>query len=238
MNNIIELEPCYLLHSRKYTDTKNIISVLSKNNGVVSAVIRIQKRKNIHQTPSCFTLLKINYFGKKPLKTISSWEFDTAPTDLKGKALFCGLYLNELLTRLLHEGEESKSIFILYEKAIKDLDNSHLSKELLEVSLRNFEFGFLRELGFGVNLYYDADDKHIENNNSLYLYQEQAGFKEIGPQDNKKYNAMKIFSGQDLYSIRENIWAEQSLLAAKRLSRLALYPLLGGKPLVSKELFK
>ena len=46
------------------------------------------------------------------------------------------------------------------------------------------------------------------------------------------------FSGKALLQVSNNIWTANSLQCAKRITRMALSPLLGRKPLKSRELFQ
>ena len=46
-----------------------------------------------------------------------------------------------------------------------------------------------------------------------------------------------IYYGPDLFDIVQGDWSEASLKAAKRLTRQAFLPLLGGKPIKARELF-
>jgi len=238
LSNNADLEPCFLLHSRKYTDSKNIISLLTQNFGLVSAVFRVQKRKSIIQAPPSFTLFKVSWFGKQSLKTVSDWEVESAIVNLHQKALFCGIYVNELIVRLVKEGEEVAELFSAYSSAISKLSHDSLALHQLEVVLRIFELNLLRELGLEINMTLDLDEQPIIDNDVVfYQYVNEQGFQRIKNVSLDPIYTRQIFSGSQITNIVRKNWTAGSLQAAKRLTRLVFAPLLGDKPIKARELF-
>ena len=109
----IQQQPAYVLHPRAYRETSLILEVLSRDHGRVAMVARGAKRpkskwRNLLQP---FRPLLISWSARGELGTLTSAEQVAAPPSLAGEALFCGMYVNELLTRLLHRGDPHAEVF-------------------------------------------------------------------------------------------------------------------------------
>ena len=238
MRNNVDLEPCFLLHSRKYTDSKNIVSLLTQNFGLVSAVFRVQKRKSVTQSLPPFTPFKISWFGKQTLKTVSDWEVESVMMNLHQNALFCGLYVNELIVRLVKEGEELVELFSAYSLAISQLSYDSLALHQLEAILRVFELNLLREIGLEISMTLDIKEQPIIDSDAVfYQYINEQGFQRIENTSLDPIYRRQAFSGSQIANIARQNWTNDSLQAAKRLTRLVFAPLLGDKPIKARELF-
>jgi DNA repair protein RecO (recombination protein O) len=138
------------------------------------------------------------------------------------------LYLNELLTRLLHRYDPHPELYHHYIHALKGL----ASDEKLEWVLRRFELQLLNELGYGVDLHCDGQDGSPLLFDCDYRLTLDEGFLPVG-------QAMKdTFRGADLLALAAGEQSEALRPVAKRLCRLLMAPHLGDKPLQSRELMK
>jgi len=230
----------FCLHSRPYRETSLIVELFTKEYGRVSAVAKGVKRKNKSGSSDGqlqpFRPLTVCLTGKSDLKTISTHEQLSPAYMLQGNYLFAGIYLNELLLRLLPVEFCYEDVFCLYKTTLHSL----MEQTHLEMSLRHFEFELLAELGYGVP-FVEIDKKGDLVNDefipgSYYAFQQDAGF--IRLLGEKGYKQIIIFKGEDLNAIREKDFSsEDYLLSAKKLIRLMMKPLLGDKPLQSRQLF-
>ncbi|HBP4228778.1 TPA: DNA repair protein RecO, partial [Pseudomonas aeruginosa] len=94
-----------------------------------------------------------------------------------------------------------------------------------------FEWRLLEQLGYGFALDVDIDGRPIEPQ-ALYQLLPEAGLEPVAQLQ------PGLFQGSELLSMADADWsAPGALAAAKRLMRQALAPHLGGRPLVSRELF-
>lgn len=230
----VEEQAAYLLHSRKYTDTRIIVELLTQEYGRVSAVFR-KSKKNVANLQA-FTPLLVNWRGKASLKTITYIEPQDKLIVLNGTALYCGFYLNEILMRCLPQEDAVEAIFHLYKKTLSKLEENRAPKisMTLERELRLFELTLLETLGFGINFYQDADEQTIDKaNNYYYHFQESIGFIKT------ENITAKSFPSEVIIAIREgDLHDRTNLNYAKNLCRIALKSLLGDKPLKSRELFR
>ena len=223
----------YLLHSHKYTDSKVILRIFTREHGRISAIYRNSK-KGLKVKP--FTELSVEVRGSRELLTVRSLDEISPAHYLLGRSLFCGMYLNEILVRLLPERQANELVYDNYRETLTKLSQADKNNQLQEVLLRRFELTLLAALGLGISLERDCNDKDIRSDvDALYYFQQGGGWRPVALGENA--NMSNLFSGQDIADIRRQNWRGGSLRAAKRLCRLALHPLLGDKPLKSRELF-
>lgn len=226
------LQPAYLLHARDYRDSCLLVELLTRDDGRVSAVARGARRVR-HGTSQRailqpFQPLWVALSGRAELKTLRHVEGRGAPDTPRGRALFSGLYLNELLCRLLHRDDPHPALFADYEKVLPLL----LDNGALDVVLRHFELRLLEELGYGFSLETAADSGEAIAVDREYRFDPQRGLMPPGGND-----GAVLFRGGDLLAFCRGDYSEAARRALKRLCRLALQPHLGDKPLRSRQLF-
>ncbi len=223
----IELTPAFLIHRRAYRDNSLLLDFLTLEYGKIRLIGRgvRQAKANIQM----FQHLRISYTGKGELKTLTHWEVDDTPRHIKGEALILCMYVNELITRLIHENDPHPQIFDLYQQLvtkISDLDQRHQYW-----LLRVFENNLLSELGYGLDYSADTSGDSIHSDRN-YSYQPQLGFSQQA--DGKiSGNLLNLLSSECL----DKVPSEQQLKACRDLNRERLNGLLGDKPLKSRELF-
>lgn len=230
-------QKAYVLHVRPYTDSRLLIDFLTERSGLVRTVGRSPARRN----RSCFQSfqrLDIELQGRSELKSLRFGEPDGARAFiLSGKALFCGLYANELMQRLLAFDDACPEIFLFYELTLARLMTADATSGL-EAALRDFEFFLLGQLGFGIQFDICADTETPVSASEFYYFEVGVGLRHWVRYPNEQ-PGREMISGADLLAIAcHDFTNERTLKSAKRISRQALQPLLGSKPLVSKELFR
>src|SRR5450830_1051670 len=200
-------QPAYVLHSRAYRETSALVDFLTPQ-GRLRAVLRSARGKT-GTLARPFVALDVEFRGK-------------------GEALFSGLYLNELLIRLLPAEDPHPAVFDHYAATLVALAEGRP----LEPLLRAFEWRLLDDLGYGFELSNDLHGEPIAAD-GMYRLQVDAGLERV-------YLLQPgLFQGTELLAMSEADWtAPGALSAAKRLMRQALAVHLGGRPLVSRELFR
>ncbi|SRR3990167_1729 len=218
-------QPAYVLHSRAYRESSALVDFLTPQ-GRLRAVMRGARGK-AGSLARPFVPLEVEFRGRGELKNVSRLEAAGIPNLLHGEALFSGLYLNELLIRLLPEQDPHPATFDHYAMTVLALAQGRA----LEPLLRSFEWRLLDELGYGFALDMDRLGQPIAAA-GLYRLQADAGLEAVGQLQ------PGVFHGSELLAMAEADWSVPgALAAAKRLMRQALAPHLGGRPLVSRELF-
>lgn len=217
--------PAFVLHSRPYRESSALVDFLTPG-GRLRAVLRGARGK-AGSLARPFVPLEVELRGRGELKNVARLEPGGAACWLDGNALFSGLYVNELLVRLLPAEDAHPQLFEYYQATLAAL----AAKRPLEPLLRAFEWCLLGELGYGFALDVDLAGKPVEPT-QLYRLLPDAGLEPVA------LFQPGLFLGEHLLAMAQVDWnTPGALAAAKRLMRQALAPHLGGRPLVSRELF-
>ena len=157
----------YLIHQRKYRDSSLICEFFCKDTGRLNLIAKgISKNNSLKSQLKPFCLLKIQYFGKSDLKTLSNCNVivNRHFQNLKNKTT--GLYLNELLRYSLIENDTVQELFTIYDSALNQVGVEKLSK-----LLRRYELAILKQNGFQLSpeSYKLSDWVTIQENKGVYV---------------------------------------------------------------------
>ncbi len=170
----------------------------------------------------------MKWSGKGEMKTLRQAESISLAMPLSGINLYSAMYLNELVGRVLSAEVPMPALFHDYLAALTELAQC----ENPEPALRRFELSLLHVMGYGVDFFSCAGTGNSIEAGMTYRYREQKGFIASVRKDNL------TFLGDELIAMGERRFVNKNQLkAAKRFTRIALKPYLGGKPLKSRELF-
>lgn len=219
-------QPAFVLHSRAYRESSALVDYLTPQ-GRLRAVLRGARGK-AGTLARPFVPLEVEFRGRGELKNVGRMESGGIPNLLHGEALFSGLYMNELLIRILPAEDPHPALFDHYAATLVALG----AGRPLEPLLRAFEWRLLDDLGYGFALDQDIHGQPLLAD-AMYRLQVDAGLEQV------YLFQPGLFQGAELLAMAEADWtAPGALSAAKRLMRQALAVHLGGKPLVSRELFR
>ncbi len=214
------LQPAWLLHRRPFRNTSLIVELFLPRLGRIGAVVR-GGRKDPSLSPFRPLLVELKPSGE--MYSLRGCEPRGQTLQLQGKGLYCGFYVNELLTRLLHRDDPHPDLWPLYEHTLAALCQG----ERLDVILRQFEMGLLEEMGYGINLGYDILGEPVRSDCYYQLDPEQGLLV-----------AAQGYPGSDLLAMLNGDWQADTRRTARQLCRALLAPHLGDKPLKSRELFR
>lgn len=228
-------QPAFVLHRRPYRETSFLVELITEEHGRFTAIAKgvRQQRSSTQGLLQPFTPLSISWVGRGELMTLSSVDLSGEAARLQGDCLFAGFYLNELLMALLEKWDPHAELFKVYAKTIANLQAAQLE----EKHLRSFEKFLLEDLGYGLLPKSDISLHNTLSPEKYYRLVPEQGFiiSELGDNVQGKWN---IFTGKSLLAIANEEWHDpETLLAAKRLTRIALAPLLGKRPIYSRQLF-
>ncbi len=232
MSASAELQPAFVLHTRAYRDTSLLVDLWTRDAGRIGAVARgVRQRKGgLRPLLNPFVPLLASWRGRTSLKTLTGAEANGRALRLQGQRLYSGLYVNELLVRLLPEGDPHPA---LYQRYLHSLEQLQSEEALLEPLLRRFELCLLAELGYAPDLHRDVTGEPLQAGR-LYRLEPHEGFVPVTVQR----QAQNVFAGAQLLAVATGDFAASDAAAsAKRLTRILLAPLLGSRPLKSRELF-
>lgn len=226
----MELTSAFVLHHRPYRETSSLVDVLTQDHGRVSLVARgLRQKKKRSSSIQIFQPLWLSWFGHGDLVTLSHIEVDEPGYRLVGNASLCGLYMNELLVKLLPLHEAEPEIYHAYRQALASLQQ----KNNEQITLRLFEKALLSHLGYGLALTMDVDSGQYIEDDAMYIYHPDSGPRRVFGQ--KLENTV---SGRSLRHLdQETEFDEVSLKEIKRMMRSVINYYLGGRPLHSRQLF-
>jgi DNA repair protein RecO (recombination protein O) len=216
-------EPALVLHTRPYRESSAIVSLLTASHGRIAVVargVRSGKRGNALQP---FNRLRVSWSGRGPLYTLTGWE-SAHHAWLSGNPLAAGFYVLEVLTRVLPEQEGAPGIFAGACTCLLDLQTGEVP---LDVALRRFERVLLEELGYGIDFTRDADSGEPVMAEAEYALHPETGF----------VRSVRGYPGVALLDIAADRYDTRAArVAARKVFRQALRPLLGPRPLASRRL--
>ncbi|MFT4823623.1 MAG: DNA repair protein RecO (recombination protein O) [Halioglobus sp.] len=231
----VQLQPAFVLHSRNYRDSSHLLEVLTAEYGRLALVSKGSRRAVRGRSKGAilqpFIPLLISFTGRNELMTLTGSEVAGPAATLAGERLFSGIYLNELVVRLLHRNDAHTGLFIAYGDAVASLGGD----EPLDEVLRRFEFNLLDELGYSFDLRVDGHSGEPIEENYWYHYHQEFG---LVRQRSSSSPDNRVYAGQDLLGIAAGERSEAVRLTSKRLLREALAGHLGEKPLMSRDLFR
>ncbi len=206
-----------------------LVDMLTYSAGRISLMVRgaasaRSRRRGMLQP---FNALLISWSGRGKIPNLQQLEHRSRYALPQGKALFSGFYLNELLTRLVHQNEPVPALFSSYEKTVVSLSNQHD----LETSLRHFELDLLQILGYGVDLLHEGRSGMAVNGDTCYNYELETGLIEAVGKN-------CLVRGDTLIALAERQALDRrQTREARTMMRYILGYYLGDKPLKSRELF-
>jgi DNA repair protein RecO (recombination protein O) len=211
----------FILHTRPFKETSLLLHVFSQKNGLISLIAKGIKRKNSQSKRAIlqpFNYLSLEFLDPRhsSLKTLSRAELLESFSLPLGKPLAACYYINELLYRVLHEGEADSTLFIAYYQTILQLiqNNRIISIKEISMSLRFFEMALLSTFGLNPNWLLDIHECAIISE-AYYHYVVEAGFKKIAhlaPSLTFPLSA-PFFLGQHILDLGEhylNVWKQLS----------------------------
>lgn len=227
------LVEAWVLHGRKYRDTSLIVEFLTRDQGRVPAVVRGVRRKNSKTAGYLqpFGHVLVSFFGRGDLKTARKMDFPFPAAALSGDALLMGMYVNELLVRLLGKHDAAPEIFDAYSELMAHLPTAANASAVL----RRFELLLLRELGYGVTFEWEAGSGEPVTAEGIYHYVPDEGFHRVAEPAPDAYT----YKGEQLLAIAGDRLEDPAIdSCAKRIVRTSFNLLLGGYRLRSRELFR
>jgi len=231
----VDLQPAYILHSRPYRDSSALLEVLTAEYGRISLVARGARRSSKGASSNAllqpFIPLLLSFSGRSELKNLIGTEAAGKAVTLRRERMYSGLYVNELLVRLLHRHDAHPRLFVCYSQTLEALAGS----AALDTVLRHFEFTLLDELGYSFDLNLDGYSGALVQEECWYHYHPDFGLVARGDTIDPSRPA---FAGSDLLIMAAGEFGGQVRLTAKRLLRQALAVHLGGAPLKSRDLFR
>lgn len=146
----VELAPAFVLHTRPYRNTSLLVDVFTADYGRVSLVAKgaSRPRSPLAEIRQLFTPVALSWVGQSALKTLTDVQPRGQSCWLTGTPLMSGLYVNELLIKLMDDEDAHPDLFDHYGDVIQQL----AAGAPPAVVLRLFEKKLITEMGFGLGI--------------------------------------------------------------------------------------
>jgi len=219
----VERQPAFVLHARPYRETSLLLECLSRDYGRIGLVARGVRRERSRWPRGLLqplVPLALGWSGRGEIATLIDAEAAGTPLQFAGEALFCTMYLNELVLRLIARYDPHGEIFALYAATLARL----AERDDPAWTLRRFERDLLAELGYGLLLDAEADSGEPLVPEADYVYLPEHGPVPFAGQP----RALRLRGAALLALARDERPGLADLVALRRLMRALIGHQLGG----------
>jgi DNA repair protein RecO (recombination protein O) len=226
-------EAAFILHRYPWKETSLVLEAFSRQWGRVAVVARGARRPTsvLRGALRAFEPLELSWFGRSELRTLHAAERVGGFPLLRGAALMCGFYLNELILRLVPRDDPHEQLYVAYEATLRRLA---LGAET-EPALRGFEKYLLQELGYAMPLAVDAETGAPVEPGSSYHYEIERGpVRAAGVGENR----LELRGKTLLDLVADDYSDPHTLHQSKLLMRTLITHYLGDRPLYSRQLLR
>ena len=225
----VQQQPAFILHHRPFRDSSQILDILTRDHGKIALVARGSRgaKSRLRGVLRPFLPLRISWFARSDLGTLTGAEAAGGPLHLDGDAMLSAFYTNELLINFLHRHDPQPEIFELYGETIAAL----ATRSDVAGVLRRFELQLLGLLGYAVNLEFEAGGHQPLDPARNYEYRMEQGAVAVS-----RSSGPMVFSGALLSAIHARQFENAEVLrAAGQLLREVISHHLSGKELKSRK---
>jgi DNA repair protein RecO (recombination protein O) len=225
----VDQQPCWILHRRAWRESSLLLELFCPEFGRVGLVARGARgsRSTWRGLAEPFIPLQAGWVRRGEMGTLTGLEPDGQRQSLVGRALWCGLYANELLLKLLGRDDAMPQLFFAYGQLIEAL----AAGQSQAGSLRRFELVLLQALGVAPDLEHESAGGQAIDPSRLYHLDPEAGLREAGGP------GRQVFSGRAIVALATDQRTDPALnREARALTRLLLDHQLAGKTLKTREL--
>jgi DNA repair protein RecO (recombination protein O) len=208
----------FVIAARPYRESSLLLELFTREEGrspMLARGVRSARVAGRRAVLEPFRLLAVDCRGRGELRTLARAEILAEPRALAGGRLFAGLYLNELLYRLLPRRDPHPRLFERYAGSLAELAETPRPGW----TLLRFERDLLAELGYGLELERDARGRPIEADRRYRLDPEGA------PQPSTEASA---FSGAAFLALADDLLpppaVERECRALLAAARAAHFP--------------
>ncbi|NQY42776.1 MAG: DNA repair protein RecO [Legionellales bacterium] len=231
MQKRILLQPGFILHTRAYRDSSLILTIFTKEYGIVKLIAKGVRNLKSRQRSQlqCFNLIKVSYLNKTSLGVLTHVEMASISKLFSPNKLVFGLYINELMIKILHEHDPHPSLFDIYYDTLAQISEF----EDIERLLRKFEILLLKEVGYGIDFFTDAKFGEKIISDEEYFFDASNGFeRKLLPIMNKR-----CFKGKNILDVGHlNLCNSEILSDAKYILRKVIDQRVGINNINSRKL--
>ncbi|MGI9291173.1 MAG: DNA repair protein RecO [Gammaproteobacteria bacterium] len=226
----VDLEPAYILHSRAYRETSQILEVFTVSHGRLALIAKGARRPKspLRGLLNPFQALRLSWSGRGEMQTLREAETVGPVDEVRSSVVMSCFYINELILKLLERADPHPDLFAHYSSLIAALKTG----DDIEPLLRVFELQLLGEIGYEPVLLHEAASHDPVEDEHLYEFIPDYGVQRFvsGRQDHA------VFMGKTLRAVSRHDLSDADVLReAKQLLRLILNHHLGNRALQTRR---
>lgn len=223
----------YILRTRPYSDANVIVDLFTKEVGRITCMARPAKLRGKvqkgHLQP--FRILQLDWQGRSEMLRLNQTD-ERFRHRVPVASLLYGLYLNELILRLIPQNTSLDTLYSDYQSALQLLVESDAPM----LVVMRFELALMEGLGHSLNLWHDDQDGFEIEAGKRYLYSVGAG---VLPYDPKQPQVLGVLINSDLLlAMREPAEMEMPELRLQRQFLDKFWLQLVNKPFNSRKLLQ
>jgi len=223
--NRINHEPIFLLASAPWRESSLWVEAFSRRYGRVALLARSARKRQSELRGVLMPFVPVNasWYGSQELKTLHRAEWIGGWPQPQGRALFSGLYVNELMLKLTVREDPLPELYDVLAETMKTIccEANHIA------ALRRFEWSLLTRLGFAPDLFHDGNGNEINGEETYWLTPEEAVVSLAEADRFHALNKGVAVLGATLIDLREGSFVHQeSLGQALKVTRLLIDNLL------------
>lgn len=220
-------QPAYLLHRRAHGERSVLAELWTRDHGRLPAIARQARGGGGERVAALapFNPLLVGLSGRGEVLTLSSWEVEGAPCLLRGATALAGMYVNELLARLLARGDAHPKLYASYQQLLRRMAD----ETRVDWPLRWFEKELLDELGYGLQLD-RSDDGSAVRPDGYYRVDLEHGVRATSAEGGFAGAVLLALARIELEMPTPALCNQQ-----RKLMRGLFLALLGGRPLTTWE---
>lgn len=226
----IEPQAGWVVHRRPWRESSLLIEFFTREYGRLGLVARAARsaRSAWRGLAEPFIPLSAGWSRRGEMGTLTALEAAGSRHVLGGRALYCGLYANELLLRLLGRDDPHPEVFDAYGELLLGLSGRAMAQSLL---LRRFELALLTGMGVAPDLETDALSGEPIVAGGRYHLQPEAGFAAAPP------STRNAWSGASIQALARGYTDDRDRAREMReIMRTLIDQQLGGRELASRRL--
>lgn len=219
-NQRINHEPVFMLYAVPWRESSLRLEVFSRQYGRVALLARSARKRmsELRGVLVPFVPISASWYGIQELKTLHRAEWLGGWPQPQGRALFSGLYVNELMLKLTAREDAMPAVYDSLAEVMQTL-----CREVNHVAaLRRFEWQLLSQLGYAPDLFYDEKGGVIQADRQYRLHPERP-LLPLAEASSDSAHAGMVVDGQTLVQLRDGVFADgQSLQQALKITRLLI----------------
>lgn len=216
----------WVLHKTPSGDSSARVTFFTREKGLLNCLCKGGRTPRKQALLQPFSPLWLALDVRRDWYFVRNMEMLSGALELKGNALFAGLYVNELLYYALKPMDSQPELYDIYLSTIEGL--AAVSERLaIEIILRRFESVLLETCGYAISFTHTADLATPIFADQSYQFVAGQGF----------VLADTGIPGQDILAIAAGRLQLEVLKSAKYIMRQAIEHFLEGRVLKSRSLY-